>query len=76
MTMRTGDRCPFRKTSGDLCARHERFGAIIPDLWTSPDNLPVWLYEANPQPPNLTRDSVEVAAVNGLTTVGEEASSK
>ncbi len=39
---RSGRRCPFRKTQGELCDKHVVAGAIVPDDWTQPDNLPVF----------------------------------
>lgn len=40
---RGGTRCT-RSGSGSpqLCEQHRESGAVIPDDWTSPDNLPVW----------------------------------
>jgi len=38
---RAGERCPNRRTEGVLCTAHARWGAVAPDHWTQPDNLPV-----------------------------------
>ena len=46
MAYSSGNRCPFRITEGVLCGKHNKFGAVIPDDWTQPDNLPVWRYAA------------------------------
>jgi hypothetical protein len=54
MTIRSGDRCPNRAKHGEFCKRHAEHGAVVPDGWTSPDNLPVWLYEV-PTPATLVR---------------------
>lgn len=42
MTMTDGSRCCYRARDGVLCQRHLLSGAVIPDDWTSPDNLPVF----------------------------------
>lgn len=42
MASHSGRRCPNRHTDGVVCVRHKRAGAIIPDDWTQPDNLPVF----------------------------------
>lgn len=40
---RGGARCARRgEGSPQLCRQHREGGAVIPDEWTAPDNLPVW----------------------------------
>lgn len=41
MASQTGERCPYRRTSEKLCARHVLAGAVVPDEWT-PSGLPVF----------------------------------
>jgi hypothetical protein len=54
MSTRNGERCCNRGRYGGLCKRHAEHGAAMPDGWTSPDNIPIWLYEV-PAPATRAR---------------------
>jgi hypothetical protein len=39
---RPGERCTNRAALDGLCRFHIRKGAVTPDDWTQPDNLPIF----------------------------------
>lgn len=40
---KTSGRCQRNAKDEGLCWTHLRSGAVIPDEWTEPDNLPVFI---------------------------------